>query len=1337
MYGSLGDIWMENKDKTIQEKSKRLSFLIIVSACCLVLLALYFFVFWRANNSSLGLSSKNILNITEKSSTILSNTLKSDIKELDTFAKHIQSTSSSDLDINLAESAKSFSTNPRESTKFENQNHKNSALPCDRIIYVSKDGKSQTLDGKPLNVKSNDLLHNFSKCNYNNTNEQRLFLLGDEIFTCIPININGKNAGVLFGSYFKDSFVKKHLSSTYLEKGYIFIMNSSGEILIDSKNDTVYDLSFPNFFKIVEKSSSNAQYLKQMKADFSNKKSGTKTLYFNNTQFIVAYSPVDNISDWFEIQVVPRSSALENLDYLLFASVLMGTLIIFIFAMLGYRYSKSSIDHLHNIEKLAFTDPVTGHRNFHKFKVDAEKILLKRQKDGKYCLTYLNLIGFKFINETFGYDVGDNVLKNISSLINSIMGDDEIFARVSGDRFVILNKYGLDFQEAEDLLFSLVDKISAIPPLSSSRMRIEIHAGVFVIDGSSDLNINAMMDRAIIALKSIDRSDTSLAVYDDELITDQLEKQEIEQKMDKALMNGEFHVYVQPKYKTSDRTLVAGEALIRWHDPEKGLIPPIQFIPLFEANRFIYNIDRYVLEVVCRFLRRRINENKDIVPISLNVSPVEIMIPGFIESYTSIKNKYEIPDGYIELEFTEGVFFENQVYFKEVIVELKSAGFSCSLDDFGSGYSSLNVLKEMPVDVLKLDRMFFKESDDIVRDRSLIRSVVAMARSLEIKTVAEGVETLDTVEFLKIIGCNMIQGYVYARPMPIDEFERLMDCEGISDYDDFSSDYDKVSEIIPVDKPYDLPIRNTYDIIYEINATTDTYHLYVQENCTLDIDDIDEINDYQETSLHGSIIDKVHKDDINSVSSVLTPENLIPYFQGNECNRELSLDYRRLDKNKEYVWVRCRILKAQNMGDQLVLFLYIKNINDQKHNEELLSTAQTRLSSAFLGTAGLVYEIDINDGGLSMIRNYSKHMIDGFSGDEYDTVYTYIGTHLIHPDYAENFYRECSLPEIRAQFLSNSDKTLCYEYRSRVLREKDEFIWVSVRFSYMPELSSKVLISIQDISDRKQSEELKAARDNLMTRAVKQAYDEILELNLTHNVYTLTKIINKENHEEKYYSGDLQNFLNTILKTQFLHEDKEFLKEIFSPSGLIDIYNNLDVLDFTLNVKKKALDGSFQWYSLYFIPNRTDPPSPDAIMFVYLKNIQAEKDIHDKAFIASRRLNNATDIFDLVCEIDLKSDISNIIGGSSIPQEVIPLAPISYNQLISAVRENFIHSDDLDYFNQSVDKCFLQKQFKENNNQYSLFVRCKIDGVKWISIKYIFDSRSNIATVFIQSIEKK
>ena len=171
--------------------------------------------------------------------------------------------------------------------------------------------------------------------------------------------------------------------------------------------------------------------------------------------------------------------------------------------------------------------------------------------------------------------------------------------------------------------------------------------------------------------------------------------------------------------------------------------------------------------------------------------------------------------------------------------------------------------------------------------------------------------------------------------------------------------------------------------------------------------------------------------------------------------------------------------------------------------------------------------------------------------------------------------------------------------------------------------------------------------------------------------------------------------------------------------------------------KEKALDGSFQWYSLFFIPNRTDPPSPDAIMFVYLKNIQAEKDIHDKAFVASRRLNNATDIFDLVYEIDLKSDIANIIGGSSIPQEVIPLAPISYNQLISAVRENFIHSDDLDYFNQSVDKCFLQKQFKENNNQYSLFVRCKIEGVKWISIKYIFDSRSNIATVFIQSIEKK
>jgi len=1312
---------MVHKDKGWIEKTKKFKLSIIVSICCIVLCILYFFVFWRANSFSLGISSKNILEITQNSSKTLSNTLKSDIVILDSIANNIQSTIEKDSNVDFSKLMKDIS-------KDVSCNYKS-------ITYVTKGGKCWTEGEKTSNI--NDF-KNFKKFfdpmqNNSNSTNQKFFSHSDGVYTCIPVKVNNETVGILFGLYSLENFTQSYLNSTYGNQGILFIVNSEGKVVLKSGNDTDYNLNFSNFFDLTQESYSNTQPQKKIKSDLAKNKSGVQNLFINDIPFIVAFSPVDDINDWHELYLVPRNTALEHMDYLFFTSVLMGTLIIFLFALIGYSYSKTNINYSENLQELAYKDPLTGYRNFLKFRIDAEKIL-ENQKDVQYCLCYVNIIGFKFINETFGYNVGDEVLNSISSIFNNSMREDEIFARVSGDRFVVLRKRNFNSQSTNDLLYSLVDEISKIPPLISSRMRIEAHAGVYIIEPNSNLKLNAMFDRAIIALKSINRSDTCVAIYDDELRTDQLEKKDIEQKMEKALSDGEFHVYIQPKYKTSDRTLASGEALIRWHDPVKGVISPVQFIPLFEKNRFIYNIDRYVLEVVCRFLRMRINENKEIVPISLNVSPVEILIPNFTQSYISIKDKYDIPDGIIELEFTEGVFFENQELFKEVIIELKAAGFCCSLDDFGSGYSSLNVLKEMPVDVLKLDRLFFKESDDIVRDRSVIRSVVAMARSLKIKTVAEGVETLDTVEFLKIIGCNMIQGYIYARPMPIDEFEKLMDCEHISDFNDFSDDYDKVSEIIPVDKPYDIPIRNTYDAIYEINVTSDTYHLYKQENCALDMDEINEIGDYKNATFHGSMIEKVHKDDIDNVIAVCNTENLMLYF---ESNRELTIDYRRLNKNGKYIWVRCRILKAQNMGDHLVLFAYLKNFENQKQKDELLSTAQTRLSSAFIGVAGLVYELDLTNGHLALVKSFSQHMQNMLSGNEYDPVCTYVGTYLMHPNYTEKFYKECLLVELREQFSQSPSKTLYYEYCAKTSRDDTEYKWFSVRFSYTHELPNKVLIALQDISKRKHIEENIGVRDNLMTLAIKHAYDEVLEINLTQNYFALTKVIDKENHKEKYFEGNFDDFLNNTIRNQFLPEDKGFLKEVLSPAGLWDMYNDPNVSDFTLNIKKKVIDGTFQWHALYFIPNHTEPLSSDAIIFIYVKNIQIEKDIHDKASLACRRLNYTTSMFDLVYEIDLKTKKASVFGGTNIPEGILPSTPVSYNKLVTVIKDTFIQNDDIEYFSRSMTLESLLKKFKENSNNFSLFARCKIDGTEWVSIKHVFDSRNNIATVFIQSIDSK
>lgn len=1310
----------KNIQKTKNHKEIKIS--TIISLFCAILVAIYTIVFIRANNSLLEISSKDILKATSNISETFSSTFKSDVVILEAYANSIESSIQKD-----EVTKESFSN-------FIQSQYKGSKYSYNDIIYISKDGDYWTSSDKKINLTQDEIQQVFNNTNSPNQNNPNLVMSHNGyVFSYIPVETNDVVSGMLIGIYNTEDLKNTYLSSLYGKDGVSFIIDSSGNVLINSNKNNQYNISFESLFDIAKISPSNVKAQEIIKSDLKAGKSGYQRLYINDAPFIVSYSPIDDINDWYSLSIVPRSVALMKINYLVFASILIGAFVIVLITIIGYSYSKSKIQHSENIQKLAYNDHLTGYPNFLKFKIDAEKIL-DRNKNMPYYLCYVDMVGFKFVNEAFGYDVGDNVLKYISKLFADSLEEDEAFARVSGDRFIILKKNNSKAAMTTENLYALVDNISKIPPLISSRMRIEVHVGAYLIGPDNELKINAMFDRAIIALESIPHQDSGYAIYDDELRVNQLEKKFIEQKMDAALKNGEFHVYIQPKYKTSDRTLAAGEALIRWHDPEKGIIPPIKFIPLFEKNRFIFNLDRYVLEVVCRFIRERLDSDNNIVPISLNVSPVEILMPNFTESYISIKQKYNIPDGIIELEFTEGVFFENQALFKEVIIELKNAGFCCSLDDFGSGYSSLNVLKEMPVDVLKLDRLFFKESENIVRDRSLIRSVVAMARSLKIKTVAEGVETLDTVEFLKIIGCNMIQGFIYARPMPLHEFEMLMDIEHISDFTDFSEDYDKFSELIPVDKPYDIPLRSTYDTIFEFNINSTTYHLYKQDGCQINLDGIDEIGDYSDDKTKNSILSKVHPDDIQTLTSVCNADNLKSFF---EAKRELKFDIRVINKKGRYFWVRCRLLKAKNIGEHLVLFAYIKNIDDQKQQDDLLSTAETRLSSAFVGVAGLVYELDLTNGHLCLVKSYSKSMNHIISGDQYETVSTFIGSYLIHPQLTERYNKECSFIAIREAFSQCPNKSLSYEYLAKPGRDADTYRWYSVRYSYTPELSDKVLIALQDISNRKYTEGKKDARSKLITLANEHVFDELIEINLTKDTYKLVKMVDKETHKEEKLSGSYSEFYDNSLHNHFLAEDREFLSEIISLKGLMNMFNDPNVADFTVNIKKKVQNDTYQWHSFYLVTNKADIYFPDSLVFIFIKNIQFEKDIHDKLSKIDRRLNFTTGMFELAYELDINSQKVAVFGGSNIPTGIFIDKPMQYSKLIETIKDIYIHTDDLGYFDNCMSLNSLSRQLKSSSSPVSFFVRCKLDNIKWISVNHIFDSRSNIATVFIQNIDNK
>ena len=245
--------------------------------------------------------------------------------------------------------------------------------------------------------------------------------------------------------------------------------------------------------------------------------------------------------------------------------------------------------------------------------------------------------------------------------------------------------------------------------------------------------------------------------------------------MHESLERGDFVPYLQPKYELEGETVAGAEALVRWVDPEEGMIFPNEFIPLFESNGFVVDIDLYMFEQVCRMVERWSKVGWRVIPISVNLSRSHFNVPNFFDAYETILEQYEIPPKSIEIELTESLFYNDMEALNSLVERIHKVGLSCSIDDFGSGYSSLNVLKEVQVDALKLDRVFFvnESNEDSERGKSVIQSVIQLAQALDLHTISEGVEERDQVEFLKQMKCDLIQGYVFAKPMPVTDFEKL------------------------------------------------------------------------------------------------------------------------------------------------------------------------------------------------------------------------------------------------------------------------------------------------------------------------------------------------------------------------------------------------------------------------------------------------------------------------------------------------------------------------------------------------------------------------------------
>lgn len=453
-------------------------------------------------------------------------------------------------------------------------------------------------------------------------------------------------------------------------------------------------------------------------------------------------------------------------------SIVYVAVIIVVLLFVFSRIRRKNSDIQSELEKMAFTDSITGGPSYNKFVLEVEKRIVSTRMD-RYVFLRVSPKNFAIINETFGYNVGNTILKEISDIISDELSIRKCFCRCNDEDFLLLLEY-----DGQDKLVSRLEGLYSdlINQRTNEKFHISIffNAGAYLIDKNETepLSTEILTDRATLAMKSIVRGvGNCFAVYTDKLRDDTVLESRLDYDMRSALENKEFIIHIQPKYSLKTNEIVSAEALVRWMHPQLGVIQPNSFIPVAERNGMVVDIDFYVMDTVCRKIREWTDRGILPVPISVNQSRLHLTDENYTVQLISVLQKYDIPPELIELETTETVFFNDNALMLRVMEQLHKIGFLISMDDFGSGYSSLNMLKEIPVDVLKLDRVFFGVTAETERGKIVIAHIIAMAKALNMVVVAEGVEKPEQAEFLRAIGCDMAQGFLFSRPLPIDLFE--------------------------------------------------------------------------------------------------------------------------------------------------------------------------------------------------------------------------------------------------------------------------------------------------------------------------------------------------------------------------------------------------------------------------------------------------------------------------------------------------------------------------------------------------------------------------------------
>ena len=448
--------------------------------------------------------------------------------------------------------------------------------------------------------------------------------------------------------------------------------------------------------------------------------------------------------------------------------IIFGTYAIQLRRMTKMQIKKKDYD---TLQEKVQQDELTGVYNKQYFYKKATEMITNTDKE--MCIVMMDVTNFKMINDMFGLENGDKLLCYLAQdLIETCEGKDILLARFNADHFYMC----MSVEDFKSIYFTSKYRRTPVENID-----VRVSYGIFMVGEHKDVPVNIMCDRASIAIhESNEKGDEYMFYYTDKDHDRKIRQQEIERDMEGALERREFCVYIQPKYDVHKKRVIGGEALARWKHPEKGMISPADFIPVFEKNGFIRFLDYYIWEETCKLIAAMKRQGFDRYPISINVSRAHFYRNEFQHVLKELIEKYKLLPDDVELEITESIYVEDSEIIISRIQELRKMGFKVAMDDFGSGYSSLNMLKEMPIDIIKMDLKFLDSSENVDKSHKILDSLVDLAKRLELNVVIEGVETEEQVEFLQGIGEMTAQGYYFSKPLEKRKYEELLILDNIT-----------------------------------------------------------------------------------------------------------------------------------------------------------------------------------------------------------------------------------------------------------------------------------------------------------------------------------------------------------------------------------------------------------------------------------------------------------------------------------------------------------------------------------------------------------------------------